>query len=188
MTLTIISWLVLGLITAVAAVIDFRTGHIPNPLVASGLVAGSVLHVLGGALELPSAEASGLLFAAWAALEVLVGLVLCAIVPLTLFRIDAMGGGDVKLFAVIGATVGPSLGLEIQLLAFVLLAVYALARLAYEGQLARLLGNTAALVVNPFLGAPRRRQALDAQLSSLRFGPAIFLATLATAAQGGWFS
>jgi hypothetical protein len=40
-----------------------------------------------------------------------------------------------------------------------------------------LLGNSAALIKNPFLPKARRREVPQALLTELRFGPAVFFAT-----------
>ena len=101
----------------------------------------------------------------------------CAAVPLLLYRVSAIGGGDVKLLASVGVWAGPILGLQVELYAFVLAALYAPARLAYQGQLLRLLGNSAALIANPFLPKSRRKEVPQALLTELRFGPAVFAAT-----------
>ena len=111
---------------------------------------------------------------------------MCAAAPLLLFRLGAMGGGDVKLLAVIGVSVGPYMGLEIELYAFVLLAVFAAARLAYHGELLRSLGNSVALVKNPFLPPQRRRQLPQELLTVLPFGPAVFVAALLVSLAKGW--
>jgi prepilin peptidase CpaA len=186
MTIVDIVFLALGLLTAVAAFIDWRTGHIPNGLVLVGLIVGSALHIVAFVLAQAPDGSSLPMLLLRAAADVSFGLLVCAIGPLVLFRLEAMGGGDVKLLAVIGATAGPALGLSIELLAFILIALYAPVRLAREGQLGRLLESSAALLVNPFLPPERRRPLPKASLTSVPFGPAIFLATLlGTLTSGG---
>jgi prepilin peptidase CpaA len=112
-----------------------------------------------------------------AAVNVGVGILGCSAVPLLLYRVNAMGGGDVKLLASVGVWAGPILGLQVELYAFVLAAIYAPARLAYQGQLLRLIGNSAAMLKNPFLPKARRQEVPQALLTELRFGPAVFVAT-----------
>ena len=65
--------------------------------------------------------------------------------------------------------------MHVELYSFMVAAVYAPARLAYQGQLFRLLGNSAALVKNPFLPRARRTEVPPALLTELRFGPAVFV-------------
>jgi len=169
------------LFTALAGAVDYRTGQLPNRLLAVAGLLGLVLHfsVQAALVRKPDQALSELLLGA--AINVCVGLLGCAAVPLLLFRIGAMGGGDVKLLAVLGVWSGPILGLQIQLYAFVLAALYAPARLAYQGQLLQLLGNSAALLKNPFLPKARRKEIPKALLTELRFGPAVFVATMLVA-------
>ena len=101
----------------------------------------------------------------------------CSAVPLLLYRAGALGGGDVKLLASVGVWAGPILGLQVELYAFVLAAFYATARLAHEGQLPRLIGNSAVLLKNPFSPKAKRKEVPQASLTELRFGPSVFAAT-----------
>jgi prepilin peptidase CpaA len=149
-----------------AAAWDARTGRIPNfltlPLIAVALVASS----LSGAEQ---------------ALFSLAGLVVCALVPVLLYRVSqgrGIGGGDVKLFAALGALLGPMKGLEVEFGAFVVLACFALVRLAYSGQLFRVLANSALLMVGPLLPRRLRRAPIREGLTEVRMGPAIAVACL----------
>ena len=90
------------MITLIAAVTDVRTGLIPTRLTLPVLV----LAVVGNGLVLG-------LDAVWLSL---LGALFCGATPFLFHRMGAMGGGDVKLFAALGALAGPPLGLEIQLL------------------------------------------------------------------------
>jgi len=165
------------LFTALTGFVDYRSGHIPNRLVAVGALIGLVAHfwVHFALIRQPGQPSSELLQAA--VVNVVVGVVGCAAVPLLLFRVNAMGGGDVKLLACLGVWAGPILGLQVELYAFVLAAIYAPARLAYQGELFRLLGNSAILLKNPFLPKTQRKEVPQELLTELRFGPAVFVAT-----------
>ncbi|HEX4339108.1 MAG TPA: A24 family peptidase [Polyangiaceae bacterium] len=174
----IVTLVALCLFTAIAAFTDHRTGHIPNPLVATLAVAGVALQlVLGlwGQGTVRRGVGDALANATFAAA---LGVVLCAMVPLLLYKVGAMGGGDVKLLGAIGLAAGPMLGLEIELTAFVVAVLYAGARLAYRGELLRLLGNSLALATNPMRAPEKRRPVPEALMTSLRFAPAVFAATL----------
>ena len=150
---------------AVAAVTDVRSGRIPNHLTLPVALGAVALHgVIGGA------RLAALSF---------VGLMVAGLVPWLCFtttRGRSIGGGDVKLFAALGALRGAGEGLEIELSACVLLAVLALVRLAFAGQLLRTLGRALGLLAGLLL--PRRfRPVTDPQsLLELRMGPAILAA------------
>ncbi len=157
-----------------AATSDYRTGLIPNRLILLGmcivlpaqLLAQGYLarQGLNGFLQIFGTSATGL--------------VVCALAPLILFYSKGIGGGDVKLLAMLGAFLGPSIGLEIELYAFGLIALYAMAMLSYRGRLLAMLGNTMGLARNVFV-AKRNRHMIPAELlTSLRFAPAILVAMI----------
>jgi prepilin peptidase CpaA len=90
---------------------------------------------------------------------------------------SAIGGGDVKLLTAIGALAGLQAGIEAELCSFIVAAVVVPGKLAWEGKLMPVLGNTVALVANPFLPEKRRRPLCTEMLTTIRFGPAIFAGT-----------
>ena len=100
-------------ICAVAAFTDLRSGTIPNWL---------TLPVLGAGLWVQGIGA-------------VTGALLCGIVPFLLHRLRAMGGGDVKLFAVLGALLGAGAGLEAELAAFCIGGVTGVALWVVRGEL-----------------------------------------------------
>ncbi len=157
------------LVTAIAAWTDWRTGLIPNWLTAGAAVSGLVGHFIAGTWlggwRLGATEAS-LAFA---------GLAFCSLAPGLMYWKGAMGGGDLKLLAALGALCQPLLGIEAQMYCFVAAAVIAPAQLAYRGGLSRVLGNSLALVVNPLRPAAKRRDVPPELMSWFRLGPAIFL-------------
>ena len=161
-------------VTAVAGWIDLRTGKIPNQVVVVGFVLGVLMHLL-----VHRAQAHPETLADWGypLFNIVLGLIACAIVPLLLFYTGAMGGGDTKLLAVVGATLGPLVGLQIEFYAFIAIALYAPIRMAYEGRILRLLANILALSLNPFRPKAKRRIIPQELLTKLRFGPAVFAAS-----------
>lgn len=165
----------LTLICAVAAAIDVRTRRIPNELILGGLLAGALVNLVIRALAPGSSLGSAL---ARGGLSVGLGILVCAVVPLVLFRIGAMGGGDVKLLAVAGASAGPLVGMQIQVTSFVVGAGLAILQLAARGELGRMLMNSLTLLSNAFLPRARRRPLNGVHLTSLPFGPAIFTSAL----------
>lgn len=149
------------------AVHDWRTGFIPNRLLA-----------WGSALTLCVSVATAAAVGGWHAvgtrlLSIVFGLLVCGAVPLGLYLCRALGGGDVKLLALCGAGLGPVIGLEAELYAFTLGALLALGRSTYEGTLLEALVGSAALITNPLLSKKLRKPVSAGALRELRFGPAI---------------
>ena len=89
-----LDWITTGAFVAIlvaAAVLDLRTGRIPNKLTLGGLVAGLLLRAFGGIEPL----AHGVL-----------GAGLALLIALPFFAVRALGGGDAKLLIVVGAFMG----------------------------------------------------------------------------------
>ncbi|MCP4198841.1 MAG: prepilin peptidase [Proteobacteria bacterium] len=154
-------------LTLIAAWTDYRTGTIPNRLTIPSLF-------LGLGLGLASGTASSFLLA-------IAGAFATALVPLVLFRFGAMGGGDVKLFAAVGALLGAGSALEAEILAFFLGAIQGMVVWYRNGQLKQGLLLAATLAIPSRL---KKHASLtgpvQAVSTEIRFGPAIFIATLAT--------
>jgi prepilin peptidase CpaA len=160
--------------SAIAAIVDYRTGLIPNWLTLGGIVAGVVGHLVHGwAMQ---GVRTGLVEAAFA----IVGALFCSLAPAVLYVKGGMGGGDLKLYAAIGALCQPMLGIEAQMYSLVIAAIVAPARLAYEGKLFRVLGRSFTLLLNPLRPAEKRRELPVEALTWFRLGPAIFGGTLVT--------
>lgn len=162
------SWLAhacLLLVAALAALSDLRTGHIPNWLTLPPLLLAPVAHALGGGTP--------------ALLASLFGALASGAAPALLFAVarEGMGGGDVKLFAALGALGGASLGIEIELLSLLSIAAYACLLLAFRGRLLAALGNSLRMFINLFLPTARRLYVAPEALTPLRLGGAILLAS-----------
>lgn len=162
------------LAAAIAAAWDWRTGRIPNWLTLGGIALAVAAHFARGFLL------SGAPAALHGALLSVAGAMFCSIAPLLLYLKGGMGGGDLKLFAALGALCHPMLGIECQIYSLVVAAVFAPARLAYEGRLLSVLGGSLGLLVNPFLPRARRRAVPAEMMTWFRIGPAIFAGTLLT--------
>jgi prepilin peptidase CpaA len=117
-----------------AALIDLRTRRIPNWLTFSLAAAGLLQSVLPGHVVSPGHSLLGLL----------TGLVL----NIGLFAINVRGGGDVKLFAALGAWVGPLLTFEVFVVSILVAALGALLQALLSGKLGPLFSNTAMLAVS----------------------------------------
>ena len=169
-----LNWLLATIVvlTAAAAVTDWRTGHIPNRLILIGLLAGVSLQLL---LQISRMDDAGDALAA-IAMNVFGGALACAVVPLLLYRLNALGGGDVKLLITVGAVTGPFIGLQLLVYSFVVAAIYGPVRLLYEGRLLHAFASAARLLMNAFVPRERRKAVPPEALTSVRFGPLIFLA------------
>jgi prepilin peptidase CpaA len=164
-----------------AALIDWRTGEIPNWLTLGPLGGGFVAHIAYDAAHGASAKDAALSGGA-----ALFGALVAVVIPAILYRQDAIGGGDLKLLAALGCLLatgdhGWKYGLEAEMYSFFAAGLLAPAGLAYEGKLFRTLKNTALLAVNPFLPKKKRRPIEPTLLTWFRFGPAIFLGTAVAA-------
>jgi prepilin peptidase CpaA len=176
-TLPLAFWplLLATVLTGVAAIWDLRTGLIPNRLVILGAAATTIVTI---AIALPH----GVGAVGRALVSMVMGVVLVSLVPVMLYRMDGIGGGDVKLLAVVGAALGPYMGIEAEMYAFAFVVLYAPARLLWEGKLLQTLRATGMLLVRPLIPKSRRpRAAHVTEMTAFRFGPAIFAGTLAVA-------
>jgi prepilin peptidase CpaA len=163
------------LVAAVGAYTDWRTGHIPNWITFPAIALGPLIHLVGYGVH--DGLDLGLL-------PSLVGIVICGLVPYVIFKIRvkgadgeeqgaAMGGGDVKLLAAVGGFLGPFLGIAAEFYAFLFGALFALARLAWQGKLLHTLLNSLFLLLNPILPKRYRRQMSSENMTKMRLGPAI---------------
>ena len=169
--------LALGIsVSAVAAVWDARTGHMPNWLTLGALAAAPPVAF---ALE---ASAHGVQAGFAAAGMSLLGALVCAIGPFVAFCKGAMGGGDVKLFAAIGALLGFRLGLDAEFYGFVIGALYVPAKLAWEGRLFSTLAGGFRALLNPLRKMQERAVVPEGLKMRIRFGPAICVGTIAAIA------
>jgi prepilin peptidase CpaA len=126
--------ILLSLIVIPAAVVDIKTRRIPNWLSLSGIV-------LGIALNAFLFETDGLWFS-------LKGLGLAFAVYFVLYLIHAMGAGDVKLMAAVGAVAGPGYWLLILILTSVTGALAGLLVIAAKGRLRRTFENILVILIS----------------------------------------
>jgi len=168
------------LAAAIAAAWDLKTGRIPNWLTLGGVALGVAGHLVHGFV---GSDARAALHGA---LLSVAGALFCSIAPLALYWKGGIGGGDLKLFAALGALCHPMLGIECQIYALAVAAVAAPARLAYEGRLFAVLGGSLALLINPLLPRERRRVVPPEMMTWFRLGPAIFAGTLLTLVAHGF--
>ena len=150
-------------ISGIAAYTDRRNGTIPNTLCFFGIGVGLILGVAGGGGP--------------GALSALAGAFAAGLVPLLLFRMNAMGGGDVKLFFAVGALLGIGATLEIEMLSFVIGALWGIGIWVRQRQLLAGLKGVLVFAV-PVLGKRYLAEGNAPQKTEIKFAPAIFAAVL----------
>lgn len=155
-------------VAAIAAFTDLRSGRIPNVLTFSAILTGLVGHGIGQGIA--------------GAVEAFVAMLICAAVPGIVYKASrgrGIGGGDIKLFAALGALLGPTQGLEVELSSFMLLGLFAMFQLAYRGQLRRMLAGSLRVLVGFFVPSARRAAENDeVVMTTMRMGPAIAVAVV----------
>ena len=159
------------LLAAVAAWTDFRKGIIPNWLSFGGLVLGPVWYAVYGAMI------GGVNAALVGAVLSLLGALVCGAIPMFLYMTGGGRGGDVKLLAAVGALCRATIGIEAVFYSFIVAALYAGARLAYEGKLLRTFGNVFVLLYNIFAPKARRRPLSKEAMTWTRLGPSVLVGT-----------
>lgn len=129
-------------LVVVAAWFDLKSRRIPNWLVLVGLVSSFIFQILFNSLG----SFNG--FKAWG-LGLLVGFGLF----LPLYLLHAMGAGDVKLMAMVGAFLGPMAALGVVLTTLIVGGVLALAVALWSGSLRQTLGNVRFVLTQTMLKA-----------------------------------
>jgi prepilin peptidase CpaA len=151
------------LVTGVAAVTDLRSGQIPNWLTLPAIAIAFVAH-------LATAGSAGAIYSA-------LGLLMAGLFPLVLFWRGAMGGGDVKLFAAVGAALGPTGALEAELGSFFVAGLFAMLMMTWRGTLFRTAKSAVAIAFRAGGGSGDRPE-LDEELARpMRIGLAVFVGT-----------
>ena len=154
-------------LVSTAAVIDYRTGRIPNWLTAPGMLLALVLHAWQA-----STPAAGLLHAGGG---LLAGLAL--LLPFWLVR--AIGAGDVKLMAMVGAFLGAGGALGAALLTFVAGGVLAIVYMAAGSSWSRVGANLRVLAFSMLTPGAGGLRVGSASAGKLPYGIGICAGTLA---------
>lgn len=129
--------LVLGLALFSAIWHDVRSRKIPNRLIVCGALAGVLLHTLlpaGSGLFNTPPGGLGILYS-------LAGFIVGLLFLLPFYALRALGAGDVKLMAMVGAYIGAAGVIGATLLAMLAGGVLALAVALWSGQLSQVVGN-----------------------------------------------
>jgi prepilin peptidase CpaA len=160
---------ILMLLLLGAAVCDYRTHRIPNWLVLSGALFGVIYNI-----ALPPYH--NVLFP-------LAGLGLGLLLFLPLYLVRAMGAGDVKLLAMVGAFLGPGETFHAALATMIVGGVLAILFVLSRGTALRMMHNLASLFKPGFVGflggpAPSMRIEAGASAGKLPYGVAIAIGTI----------
>ncbi len=162
------SAIVVLIVTGTAAIIDLYKGIIPNRITYPAALIG-----LGvGVINQVHHQTPGIL-------ESLTGLIGALIITGLLMAIGAIGGGDVKLMAAIGALMGFPFVLQAGVRIVVAGALISLAILILRGQLYLTLQRIAG-VFTGYFGFEVLRNDQDLNNQTIPFGPAIFLGVFVT--------
>ena len=137
---------VLAALLVIAAITDLRSHRIPNRLVLAGTLLAFLFHVW--ALVMNVSPLAGP--AVWAPVA---GLVTGFAVLLPLCMMGAMGAGDVKLMAMVGAFMGPQAVMMAALCTFLAGGLLSLAVMLARGVAVQTLANVRFLLVDWFLRA-----------------------------------
>ena len=161
---------ILILLLTGAAVCDYRTHRIPNWLVLSGALFGVIYNT-----ALPPFPHGSVLFP-------LAGLGLGLVLFLPLYLVRAMGAGDVKLLAMVGAFLGAGATLHAALASVIVGGVLAILFVLVRGTALRMFHNLASLFQLGFLGAlvgvaPSLQIEAGASAGKLPYGVAIAIGT-----------
>jgi prepilin peptidase CpaA len=129
-----LAWICLALLLAAAVWHDVRSHRIPNRLVVSGFLLGLMINgLLPQLTAMPVGQMGGL---GWGSSLLGGAIGLAVLLPMYLMR--ALGAGDVKLMAMVGAFVGPEAVLGAAVATLVAGGVLALAA-ALHGRVAGLM-------------------------------------------------
>jgi prepilin peptidase CpaA len=162
---------ILILLLAGAAVSDYRIHRIPNWLVVSGALFGMIYNAV-----LAPYPHNNILFP-------LAGLGLGLLLFLPLYLVRAMGAGDVKLLAMVGAFLGPGDTFYAALATMVVGGVLAILFVLMRGTARRLLYNLGSLFQLGFLSMaggskPNLQIGADVSAGKLPYGVAIAIGTI----------
>jgi prepilin peptidase CpaA len=133
-----LAWTYFGVvlaITLIATYTDLRSLLIPKWLTLPALAGGVIFHVVLGGVRGPSflwADGGWLLGAVDGLLFALAGFAVGFALFFVMFMVGACHGGDVKLFAAVGAWVGPLLVILLLAVTIVFVVLLSIARLVWQ--------------------------------------------------------
>ena len=164
------------LVAVIGAVIDLRTARIPNRLTYTALLAALPLRtVLLGLSGLKSGA---------------IGVLVAGGLFLLLYALGAMGGGDMKLMAAVGAWVGSTQVMTLILAAALAGGVLAIGRIIFRNTVDETLRNTMRLIYYRFTSGLQPHPELNVQSSGSQrvpYGVAIAVGALSCAGNAIWW-
>lgn len=140
----VLPFAVLGLFLVAAVWHDIRARRIPNQLILTGTVAAILLHVLmpnGSGLFNQPAGGLGFMFS-------MSGFAVGLLALLPFYALRALGAGDVKLMAMVGAYVGPAGAMGATLLTMLFGGLLAVLVAVASGHLTRVFGNVQQMLIS----------------------------------------
>ena len=168
-------------VVVVSVVSDIATRRMPNVITLGGTVVAMAIHGAAGF------AVAGFLGLAKGVGLALLGAFACGFIPFLAWRKREMGAGDVKLFAAIGALLGPAIGFDVEAraLAFSLVILFPY-RLIRHGALRVGMKNIGIGIANLFRSKDARVAYLTGpKLPPVILGPAIGIAFALTMLQQG---
>lgn len=164
------------LVALVGAVTDVRSARIPNKLTYTALLAAlSLRSTLLGLSGIKSGA---------------IGVLIAGGLFFALFVLGAMGGGDMKLMAAVGAWVGSTQVATFILAAAIAGGVLALGRILFRNMLGETLRNTTRLIYYRLTSGMQPHPELNVQSSSsqrIPFGVAIAVGALSCVGNAIWW-
>jgi prepilin peptidase CpaA len=162
---------ILMLLLAGAAISDYRVHRIPNWLLMSGAIFGVICNT-----ALAPSPYANILFP-------LAGLGLGLVLFLPLYLVRAMGAGDVKLLAMVGAFLGPGDTFRAALASMIVGGVLSIVFVLARGTARRMFHNLGSLFQVGLLSVaggskPNLRIGADVSAGKLPYGVAIAIGTI----------
>jgi prepilin peptidase CpaA len=164
------------LVALLGAITDVRSARLPNRLTYSAIFAALVLR-----------EA----FGGWAGLKSgLLGVGIAGGIFCVLYVMGAMGGGDMKMMAAVGAWIGSTHILTVLIVIALAGGVLALVSMIFNRNLIQTVRNAVRLVMFRFTAGLEPHPEMNLQAPGSRrvpFGVAIAMGTLFCAANSAWW-
>ncbi|MCI0358343.1 MAG: A24 family peptidase [Planctomycetaceae bacterium] len=145
-----IAFVLLAALVVTAAITDAARHRIYNWTTYPGMLAGIALAALGWCWEAaaPESAAAWRPWIGWLAMsDAIAGFLVCGLLMVVCFVVFPIGGGDVKLLAMVGAMAGLEKGLEVLLWAFIIGGCVGLVVLVWKFGVLKLLSRGLQLAV-----------------------------------------